>query len=241
VIEGRTGMRANRRRARTAGAIYLVVALTGIFSLAYVPAQIHVPGDVHATVDKIVALKSLFRLGILSELIQYTLFLPLAFALYRLLRNVNKSVAVAMVTLVAVSIPIAFSAVANKMDVLSLLSDDKLVRALTTDQLDTQVRLLLDSYSNTILLCEIFWGLWLFPFGYLVFKSGVLPKALGVLLMVGCFSYLFDFVAGFTETAIPSLILLPASIGEIGTCLWLLVVGAKPPVPGEADVVSPAT
>jgi Domain of unknown function (DUF4386) len=72
----------------------------------------------------------------------------------------------------------------------------------------------------------------LFPFGYLVFKSDFLPKILGVLLMLGCFGYLINFtgytlISGYSKMGISFYISLPASIGEIGTCLWLLITGAK--------------
>jgi hypothetical protein len=81
-------------------------------------------------------------------------------------------------------------------------------------------------------IVHIFSGLWLFPFGYLVFKSSFLPKFLGVLLMLGCFGYLINFLGNtlipdYSTLGISSYIRLPASIGEIGTCLWLLIMGAK--------------
>lgn len=89
--------------------------------------------------------------------------------------------------------------------------------------------LLLKSYNNGIGIVQIFWGLWLFPFGYLVFKSNFLPKFLGILLMIGCFGYLLKFFGHslFPNFGIPSFVTLPGSIGEIGICLWLLIMGAK--------------
>ncbi len=92
--------------------------------------------------------------------------------------------------------------------------------------------LYLDQYGNGMRIVHIFSGLWLFPFGYLVFKSGFLPKILGVLLMLGCFGYLINFVGHtliltYSKIGISTYIGLPASLGEIGTCLWLLIMGAK--------------
>ena len=88
------------------------------------------------------------------------------------------------------------------------------------------------SLNKGDLISQVFWGLWLFPFGLLIFKSGFLPKILGVLLMLGCISYLFDsfgrvLFSNYYEIVNTNLILLPASIGEIGTCLWLLIMGAR--------------
>ncbi|MDZ4810885.1 MAG: DUF4386 domain-containing protein, partial [Bacteroidota bacterium] len=87
-------------------------------------------------------------------------------------------------------------------------------------------------YNNGISLVSVFWGLWLLPFGYLIYKSGLLPKILGILLMLGCFGYLINFtgnmlIKNYTELGISKIVSLPASIGEIGTCLWLLIMGAK--------------
>ena len=92
----------------------------------------------------------------------------------------------------------------------------------------------LDAYNNGILVSSIFWGLWLLPFGYLVFKSGFLPKVLGILLMIGCFGYLINFLGvellpGYEGTAIARVVRMPAALGELGTCLWLLIIGAREP------------
>ena len=107
-------------------------------------------------------------------------------------------------------------------------------QAFTTDQIHAKVMILLDSYGNGILVSSVFWGLWLLPFGYLVFKSGFLPRILGILLMIGCFGYLIDFFGGvlfhgYSETPIARFVNLPGSLGEIGTCLWLLIMGAREP------------
>lgn len=226
----RKAMNPDQRAARTAGLLYLVVIAAGIFSLAYVPSQIAVTGDASATVGHIVASESLFRLGIVAGLLCYTAFLLLPLALYKLLGPVNRSVAALMVALAVASVPISFVNLLNKLDILSLLGGADYLRAFTTEQLHARVMLSLDAYRNGLLVSKIFWGLWLLPFGYLVFKSGFLPRILGALLMAGCLSYLVDFTgrmlfAGYAETAIARFIMLPATIGEIGTCLWLLIAG----------------
>jgi hypothetical protein len=229
------GLVAKKQFARIAGALYLVVVLTGIFSLAYVPAQIYVPGDAAATVRNIMASEQLFRLGIVAGLACYTAFLLLPLALYRLLSMINKNAAVLMVAFAVASVPISFVNLLNKLDVLSLLSGAEYLQALTTQQLQTQVMLSLDAYRNGLLVLQILWGLWLLPFGFLVFKSGFLPRILGVLLMVGCFGYLIDFLGsalfpGYSDTVIASYASIPGSIGEIGICLWLLIVGVRSPI-----------
>jgi hypothetical protein len=225
-------MESSKRIARTAGLLYLVNVLTGMFSLAYVPSHIDTHADASVTAGHIAASLSLFRCGALSELIMAATFLLLPLALYRLLQQVNKNMALLMVVLVAVSIPITFVNVVNKLDILSLLGNAHLSQAFTHEQLNAQLMMHLVDYRNGMLVSQIFWGLWLLPFGYLVFKSAFLPRILGVLLILGGFSYLIDFSAtmlfpGYGNTAFSDLIMLPPSLGEIGTCLWLLIVGTR--------------
>ena len=226
------GMGANKKTARIAGLLYLIVVVTGFFSILYVPSQVTVQGDASATVSNILASKQLFRVGIVAGLICYTTFLLLPFALYKLLSKVGKGVAVLMVAFAVASVPISFVNLLNKLDVLSLLSEANYLQAFTTEQLHARVMLSLDAYVNGILVSEIFWGLWLLPFGYLVFKSGFLPKILGILLMMGCFGYLINFFGqalspGYAETGIATFVSLPSALGEVGTCLWLLLVGIR--------------
>ena len=181
------------RIVRAAGTLYLIVVVTGIFSLIYVPSQLTVPGNALATINNIMASQLLFRLGIASFMIEQIAFLLLPFVLYQLLQQVNRNIAVLMVSFAAVSVPIAMVSIANKLDVLSLLTRVEYLQTFTPSQLHALVLRSLSAYSNGILVTTIFWGLWLLPFGYLVFKSGALPRILGVLLMVGCFGYLIDF------------------------------------------------
>ncbi|MBS0569177.1 MAG: DUF4386 domain-containing protein [Proteobacteria bacterium] len=217
--------------ARVAGLVYLVCILAGIFSLMYVPSQINVRGDAAAAIHNIVASEGLFRLGIAVGSVGYIAFLILPLVLYRLLASVDRKAALLMVAFAVVFVPMDFIAIANQLDILSSLNVAESHQVLTVEQLQTRVMPLLDAYHNRILVSEIFWGLWLLPFGYLVFKSGFLPKILGVLLMMGCFGYLITFFGEtlFPHHSIPALVMLPASLGEIGICLWFLVVGVRQP------------
>ena len=106
------------------------------------------------------------------------------------------------------------------------------LKVFEADKLQAQVLVYLKFYNNGNQIASIFWGLWLFPFGYLVFKSGFLPKILGILLMFGCFGYMVNFIGHFLfpnygDTFIARFITMPGSIGEIGICLWLLIMGTK--------------
>lgn len=218
--------------SRIAGLIYLGIVLTGIFSLMYVPSKLIHYNNASLTFQNITNAESLFRLGIVSGLLCYVLFIFLPIVLYKLLYQVNENAAKLMVLFAIISVPIYFINVQNQFTVLSLIKSPNYLNVFSIEQLQSQVLFYLDQYQNGMRLVHIFSGLWLLPFGYLVFKSNFLPKLLGILLMLGCFGYLINFlgntlIQNYSELGIGSYISLPASIGEIGTCFWLLFVGAK--------------
>ena len=126
----------------------------------------------------------------------------------------------------------SLSAIANKLEVLDLLAGAGHLQALPPGQLEAGVMLPLNAYSNGIFATTIFWGLWLLPFGYLVFKSGFLPRVLGILLIIGGFGILTDMFGRtlfprYAETPISTFLEMSSSFGEIGICLWLLIFGAR--------------
>ena len=223
---------SNKKLARIAGLLYLGVVVTGIFTLMYVPSKLFNTDNTALIYQNIASSQTLFRLGIVGGLLCYTFFLFLPIVLYKLLKSVNENYANLMVLLAVLSVPVFFLNVQNLFSILSLIIGGQSKFGLSTEQIQSQVMLYLDQYDNGMRVVHIFSGLWLFPFGYLVFKSGFLPKILGVLLMLGCFGYLINFLGhtlidNYSKFGISSYISLPASIGEIGTCLWLLIMGAK--------------
>lgn len=224
-------MNSLKKTARTAGFWYLLMAITGPIGLLYVPAQLIVLGDATATAHNIMATESLFRIGIVSCLICQIAFIFLVLALYRLLKGVNQHHASLMVALVLVAVPIAFLNMLNPLTALLLLSGADFLTVFEPHQLHAlaMVFLNLQQYGTTIV--EIFWGLWLFPFGWLVFKSGFFPKILGVLLIIACFGYV---VHSFTfllfpryEAMVASYAAVPEAIGELSMVLWLLIKGVN--------------
>ncbi|MBS1731545.1 MAG: DUF4386 domain-containing protein [Bacteroidetes bacterium] len=223
---------SNNKLARITGLIYLGVVLTGIFTLMYMPSKLFGADTASLTYQQIASSQLLLRLGILSGLLCYTFFLFLPLALYKLLKQVNENYAKLMVLLALLSVPVYFLNVQNLFSILSVIINGQSKFGLSVEQAHSQVMLYIDQYNNGMRLVHIFSGLWLFPFGYLVYQSGILPKVLGVFLILGCFGYLINFVgntlfSNYSQFGISSIINLPASIGEIGTCLWLLIRGAK--------------
>ncbi|SFG85653.1 protein of unknown function [Duganella sp. CF458] len=223
-----------KRLARTAGLLYLVVVVTGIFALMYVPSQLKIGNDPVAVLASIDAHEGLFRAGIAASLVCYLAFLLLPLALYKLLSPYGRSTAAVMVALAVASVPLSFANVGHRLEVLNLINGADYLRGMTPDALAQQVMLSLKAYSKGMVLNQVFWSLWLGPFGYLVYRSGILPKVLGILLMVGSAGYAteaFGYILQADFTSLPGVDLLsiPASLGEIGTCLWLCIMGAREP------------
>lgn len=226
-------MNANRKTARLAGALYLLVAITGAFSIMYVPATLIVPGDATATAARISSSELLFRAGIASGLICQITFIFLVLTLHRLLKDVDRTYAAAMVALVMVAVPIAFLNMLNQMAALILVSGAGFLSAFDTAQLHALVMIFLNLHEYGIMAVEMFWGLWLFPFGVLVYKSGVLPRLLGVLLMIACVAYVADSLTSLLlpryKEVVSSWTAAPAGLGEFAIMLWLLIRGTRTP------------
>jgi hypothetical protein len=223
-------MNSLKKSARVAGILYIIMDIFMIFSGMVVVPKIYVPGDAVATVSNILASEWLFRLGFVSWIVGYIVYLFLVLALYNLFKSVDKGQARLMVILVVTSVPIAILNMLNQYAPILLLSGAGHLSAFTPAQLQTLSMVFLDMYQHGIMLSEVFWGLWLIPFGLLVYKSRFVPKVLGVLLIVGCFGHLLSFFSTFLFPGY-SAILIPISemvmFGELPIFLWLLIKGVN--------------
>jgi Domain of unknown function (DUF4386) len=218
------------KAARIAGAIYLSMVFTAPFSLIYVPSKLIVRGNAAATADNIMAHETMFRLSILGDLIGQVIFVCLAIALYRLLRDVSKPWAWLMVAFVLVSAAVCFMNVLNNIAALILFRGAEFLSAFDKPQRDALGMLFLRLHSHGIFIAEIFWGLWLFPFGLLVFRSGFMPRFIGVWLMINCFGYVaLSVIALFFPDYYQAAFRYsqPVLFGELVVMLWLLIKGAK--------------
>lgn len=219
-----------KETARIAGFIYLIVVVTGMFSLAYVPKQLFIYNDPALTFKNILTNETLFRWSIASSVICYIAFIFLPIVLHQLLKPVNALYSKMMLVLAVSSAPISFINLQHKYAILSLVSKANQEPVQTIDSLHQQTMHYLNQYDNGVFIATIFWGLWLLPFGYLVLKSGFLPRILGVLLMLGCFSYLASFFgntlfANYSSFGLSKYLRFLPAIAEIGTCFWLLTIG----------------
>lgn len=225
-------MKTNKNTARIAGLVYLVVVITGMFSLAYVPQKLIDWNNSGTTFANIAAGSSLFRWGIYSSIVCYVAFTFLPLVLYRLLRTVNESHARAMVILALLSVPLSFINLQHKYAALTLTGKDPFLQGLPTEDLQNQLMFSLYQYNDGILLATVFWGLWLFPFGLLVYRSGFIPKLFGILLMLGCIGYLINFTGNtlfenYSKTGIGNYTRILPAAAEFGICFWLLFFGSK--------------
>ncbi len=231
-------MHPTDKAARVAGAIYLSLVVTAPFSLIYIPRTLIVRGDATATANNILAHETLFRLGIVADLISSVIFMFVVMALYRLLSGVNKTHASLMVALALVSVAVGFMNVLNNIAALTLFRGADFLSVFNKGQLDAMAMLFLRLHGQGNVINEIFWGLWLFPFGVLVMRSGFLPRILGLLLIVNCFAYV---AASFTSLLLPtygdvvSRAVFPALLGELWIMLWLLIKGVKVPTLAAAS------
>lgn len=219
-----------KKTARLAGLSYLLLVITFPYGIMYVPSKIMVRGDAVATANNILANEFLFRTGIAGHLISQVIFAFLALVLYRLFKQVNEHQAKLMVALVIVQIPIAFLIEAFRITSLMILKGEVL-KALEPEKLADMAMMFLKIHGYGISTIAVFFGLWLIPLGQLIYKSGFMPRILGVLLIIGGIAFTID---GFTFvlfpnyrafTSLPALIF--SALGEVSTMLWLLIKGVK--------------
>ncbi len=205
--------------ARLAGFLYLLLVPLGMFGILYVPNTLIVPGDVAATASNILDNETLFRLSIVSALLAQLVNLAVVLLLYKLLRPVNKTVALLMVIFITLGMPIAMLNELNQAAVLLILH--------SANPSIELVGLFLELHEYGIQIACIFWGLWLFPMGYLVFKSNYIPKIIGVMLMIGCFGYVVDAFVFLLSLDLAIAFSEFLFIGEVALPLWLVIKGVN--------------
>jgi hypothetical protein len=226
-------MDEDRRLARIAGSLYLVVAVFGAFAELIVRDGIVEAGNAAATADNIRGSATLFRVGFAADLVQATFFLFTAMALYLLLRHVHELVARAMVVIVAVSVAIICLNLLHQYTALALATGDGPAAAFGPVTSDALAGVFADMHAAGYLIAQIFFGLWLLPLAYLVDRSGAFPKFMGVLLAIGGVGYLIDTFTAFLAPGfagrIEWIVVAPAALGELWFVAYLLVKGVRTP------------
>ncbi len=229
-------MDTTRKQARVAGLLYFLAGIPAPFALLFVPRSLIVSGDAAATANRIRTSESLLRAGMATELLSTILFLFVVLALYRLFKGVNETQASWMVALFLVSIPVSLLNLVNDIAALILASGPDFLSVFERRQLDALAYLFLRLHGQGVVVAQIFWGLWLFPFGILVIRSGFIPRILGVLLFLAGSGYVAASTASLLLprfARVTSQISMILGFGELAIILWLLVWGAKPRSSGE--------
>jgi hypothetical protein len=235
-------MNSIKKQARLAGLLYFLASLPAPFGLIYVPTKLIVLNDPTATANNIRASESLLRLGIGCELLGSIMFILVVVALYRLFKPVNETYALTMMILILISIPISLLSVVNEVVALIVVNGANFLSVFDARQLDALAYILMRLHSRAILVAEIFWGLWLIPFGILVIQSRFIPRILGYLLFLAALGYLASSVTFLLLPSYGDFVDKFASqlpLAELPIILWLLIFGAKDQTKaGGAETVS---
>lgn len=215
-----------QRLARMAGALYLIGSVAGVFGILYGPSLV-VRGDAAATARHILASASLFRLSIVSALLCQILFILVALVLYQLLKVVSQTMAGLMAIFMLVSIPVAMLNELNNVAVLFLLSGAASLNVFSADQLHALVPMFLELHARGLDISFLVGALWFFPLGYVVYRSGFLPKVLAVLLVINGLAYLIDSVAAVLRPDLSVNVVMFTGWVEVVFAVWLLIRGVN--------------
>lgn len=221
-----------------AGFFYFMYVVITIPSNMYRDSFI-VLGDAAATAHNIMASEWLFRLSFVGDLLSAVFFLLAAWALYVLLKSVNKDLALLFLLLNLGGVAVYSINLLNQFAALLLLSGADYLNVFQADQLQALAMFLLNLRQNGYWISNLFFGVWLFPLGYLVFKSGFLPRILGIVMMIHFVGWLMTFLQFFFFPGFGVIVYLTGTLGfisEVGLTLWLLIMGAKDQKPALESV-----
>ena len=233
-------MNSNKNTARLAGLLWVFTGATAGFSLIYVRPKLIVFGDAAATVNNIFAFESLFRAAIASSILTQIFSFFFGLTIFRLFKDVNKTLATAFLTSLLLSVAIGVVNSLNNLGALVVLSNPDYLRAFQPEQINVLVITFLRLNNFGIGLMEIFTALYLFSFGLLIIRSGYLPRILGILLIIGACAFPINT---FTKILIPQfypalmtrLTMFLNAFGPPATMLWLLIKGVNAPQPIRED------
>jgi len=218
-----------KKIAKRAGLIYLIYIIATIMA-DVLRTKLIVPRDATTTAKNILSFEWLFRIGFMGDVLAGVLFLLAAWALYVLLKPVHKSIALLFLLLNLGGVAVQCINMLNLFAAGLLLNGADFLKVFQDDQLKALAMFFLDLHKNGFMIAQLFYGAWLFPLGYLVFKSGYLPKILGIILMVECFAWLMYPLQFFLLPSFTVILYLSFAVGFIGEfslALWLLIMGAK--------------
>ncbi len=235
--EGELILNSPKRLARIAGLLYLLVGIFGGFAQGFVYPKIYAAGDAATTAGNVLANSDLVRAGVVSDLFQATMWVFTAMTLYLLLKHVNRRAASAMVVVAAMGASITCLNAVFEFEALQVATGAVNMAAFGTAGSNALVLLLVDAHHYGLLIFQIFSALWLAPMGYLAYKSGWFPKALGVVLVAATVSYLVDLLVAFLAPAlskeIHAFLSITPAIAEVWMVGYLLFIGVRTVKPAK--------
>ena len=215
-------MNSIKNLARLTGATYLLMVPFGIIGILYLPNVIFVTDDMATTISNIVANKQMFHFSIFASLIVQLIQIILVLLLFKLLSHASKTAGILMIAFIIPAVSIAMLNEVSLLAISSLVSGAAYTASFTAEQIQGLVGLLFEMHQSGVFVAQIFWGLWLFPMGYLAYHSGYIPKIIGVLLMIGCFGYLADSLLFVLDINIGFTVSEFTFLGEVLLPLWLI-------------------
>ena len=221
-----------KRYARVAGLLYLIIILCAGFSEGVVRSGLIVPGDATMTAENIVASEGLFRLGFVADLIAFMCDAAVAVLLYVLLKPVSKTISLLAAAFRLIAHPaIGTINLLNHFAALQFLGGENYLKVFEPQQLHALALFFLERHGYGYLVAGAFFGVHCFLLGYLLFKSDLFPRPLGILMVVAAFGYLIESFGNFLfpshEDALAWVVGVPAVFGEVSLTLWLLIKGVN--------------
>lgn len=224
-------MISDKNLARIAGLFYLIVIATGLFSEVFVRQALRVSGDALTTAHNIQSHEMLFRWGFVADLINFVVGLPSVLIIYFLFKRVNKFLLQLALIFVVIQTAVIAVNLLNQISPLLILGNDAYLNTLQPNQLATLSLLSLNIQAQGYAIGLVFFGFYCLLVGYVIFKSQMVPKFLGILYIISGLGYLINSFTMFLSKgfANPVFIYLavPIFIGELSFCLWLLIKGVK--------------
>ena len=224
-------MYSNKKMGRIAGLLFLILAITGVFAEFFVRQKLYVLNDHAATTQNILENQWLFRLGIVSDLVMSTMFFIYGYVLYLIFKSVNKNISLFLLLCSVISVAMFCQNSLNQFAVLELLINPDYSDGFKPEQLQILSLFFQNIHTKGYAVNQIFYGLYLLPLGYMIIKSGIVPKIIGIFLVLGFIGDLIEVAAYFLYPSIESVILenitIPADIGEFSLCLWFIIKGAR--------------
>ncbi len=230
-------MESPKTTARLAGLLYVLVALLTPFIMFYAPSQLFVPGDASATVDRIAERQNLFVATIIVGIVSEFLFVSVILLLYRLLKSVDDVLAGLMLLSIMLQVPLAFLGIANEVATLQFIRGGEFLQVFDEQQRDALIIFLMYVDRQGVLVSQVFWGVWLLPLGALVFRSKMIPRFLGIWLVLNGLAYIALSAIGLARPELRAnafSLATPLMFGELALALWLLIMGVKLRSPSEA-------